>query len=616
MDFQVGHFDCICEIANPMALRRCITLVIALTSFASLGMAEPAGRVNWAIDRSPVDLSISPNRQWLATANETSGSVSLVEVATGQVVDEIIVGEHPADIKFLPDSSRILVTTAWSGELLRLAIDRGRLRIDSRLALEGEPCGIAIASNGSRAFVGLAMAATVVEIDLAAGQVVRRIKVGNWPRYLTLSPDGSRLAVGCGGDGRIAVIDTQRGEVLYDEPLSGGTNLGHMTASADGQYAYFTWMVYRTNPITKDNIRRGWILASRIGRVRLDGESYREAISLDVPGEAVADPHGLSISRDGRRMVATSSGTHELLVYRLPDLPFIGTGGPGDLIDPSLEHDRKRFDRIELGGRPMGAVIGADSRTAYIANYLRNSVQVVDLETRRVNAEIELGGPDEPSIERRGMAVFYDARHSLDQWYSCHSCHQNGGGNARPMDTWNDGTQHTLKTVLPLYDLTRTAPWTWHGWQEDLNDAMHKSFTSTMQGVSPDERDVTALVAFLKSMPRPPKTSSNREAEDSTNRGKRLFESEQTGCTDCHSGPLLTDNMIHDVGLGSASDAYDGYNTPSLLGTSRKVRWLHSGRAKSLARVVGDLHSPEKVSGKPKLTAHEVKDLVAFLKTL
>ena len=80
------------------------------------------------------------------------------------------------------------------------------------------------------------------------------------------------------------------------------------------------------------------------------------------------------------------------------------------------------------------------------------------------------------------MEIFYDGRRSLDQWYSCHSCHQDGGTNARPMDTMNDGTEMTLKTVLPLYHVTETFPWTWHGWQTNLTDAMEKSITSTMQG--------------------------------------------------------------------------------------------------------------------------------------
>ena len=40
------------------------------------------------------------------------------------------------------------------------------------------------------------------------------------------------------------------------------------------------------------------------------------------------------------------------------------------------------------------------------------------------------------------------------------------------MDTNNDGSYGTFKTVPALYNVTRTAPWTWHGWQTDLGAAV------------------------------------------------------------------------------------------------------------------------------------------------
>jgi YVTN family beta-propeller protein len=377
-------------------------------------------------------------------------------------------------------------------------------------------------------------------------------------------------------------------------------------------------MVSRTNPINVSNLRKGWLLASRIGRVRLDGPADREAISLDVPGLAVADPHGIVISRDDRRLVASSAGTHELLVYRLPNLPFIGAGGPGDLIDRALERDRDRFQRIEVGGRPMGLQMADDNHTLYVANYLQNSVQVVDLDSQTVTDEIALGGPADVSLARRGMEIFYDGERSLDQWYSCHSCHQNGGTNSRAMDTLNDGTEQTFKTVLPLHHVTETGPWTWHGWQQDLDNAMHKSITSTMLGKAPSAQDKQALLTFLETLEAPPNPFRNPDGSltDVAERGRQVFESDFAACAECHNGPHFSDGKNHDVGLNSPDDFYENYNTPSLLGTYRKVLWLHTGRARSLERVVTDLHSPEKVAGTRKLTEQEAGDLIEYLKSL
>ena len=568
--------------------------------------------------RSPVDLALDPTGKWLLTANQTSDSVSLIRVADGEPTDEIACGSHPADVAWTPDGRTALVSCSWSGTVEVIQREGDRLRHRGPIDVGFEPCGLAIASAGTRAFVGLVASGEVAEIDWSARRLVRRIAVGEWPRYLTLSHDDQRLAVGCAGASQIAVVDTDRGEVLYEEPLVGGINLGQMVTSPDGAHAYFTWMVYRTNPITVGNIRRGWVLASPIGRVRLDGESYREAISLDVPGRAVADPHGLVISPDGSQLVASAAGTHELLVYRLPDLPMVGIGGPGDLIDRGLQNDRARFRRIELGGRPLGLQWSADGRQVYVANFLKDAVQVVDLESDEVVQEIALGGPPVASPARRGMAIFFDGQRSLDQWYSCHSCHQEGGSNARAMDTMNDGSTMTQKTVLPLYDVTRTGPWTWHGWQTDLDDAMQKSLTVTMLGDAPSEADKEALIAYLDQLQRPPnpyRRAGPRFAAAAA-RGKAVFESAQAGCADCHHGPAMTDNGIHDVGLGTEADQYEGYNTPSLRGVYRKVRLLHRGQARSLEEVLSEYHRPAQVAGEGTLSEQQQADLVAYLQTL
>ena len=99
-------------------------------------------------------------------------------------------------------------------------------------------------------------------------------------------------------------------------------------------------------------------------------------------------------------------------------------------------------------------------------------------------------------------------------------------------------------------------------------------------------------------------------------RGKQIFASRKAGCANCHSGPYFTDGKIHDVGLGSPDDQYQGFNTPSLLGVYRRVRLLHHGRAKSLEDLLTDLHAPSKVAGESDLSEEELQDLIAYLKSL
>ncbi|HEX7375805.1 MAG TPA: cytochrome c peroxidase [Pirellulales bacterium] len=593
------------------------TTILTCLFLLAAPAARPLDAAPSETDRSPVDLVLSPDNNWLITVNQTADSISLVNVAQGTVAAELPCGHHPAAIAFSTDGRRVAVTATYAGSLELFDFADGRLSPAGSIELGFHPVGVVISQDGRTAYVALEAAAAVAVVDLEARRLIDRIAVGRWPRWLALSPDGSRLAVGTSGDQSISVVDTASRQMVFQERLQ-GINVGQLVPSADGKYVYFPWMVYRQNPIDARNIQSGWVLGSRIARVRLDESARREAMTLDERGKAVADPHGIGLTSDEQWLVASAAGTHELLVYHLPDLVFQAYGGPGDHIDPALGHDDSRYYRVPLGGRPLGLRIAKDNRRVFVANYLENSVQVVDLAARQVARTISLGGPANPSLVRRGEAIFYDARRSLDQWYSCHSCHHEGGTNATVMDTLNDGTIRTYKTVLPLFNVARTAPWTWHGWQKDLGAAMRKSLIDTMMGPPPSDEDVTALVAFFSSHETPPNPNcaADGRLSPAAERGATVFQSAKAGCAKCHRGECWTDGEIHDVGLGSPRDEYEGFNTPSLIGLYQRVRFLHDGRSKTLDQLLTGPHSPDKVTGRGDLTDAERADLIEYLKTL
>ncbi len=571
------------------------------------------------VNRSPVDFVLSPDESWMVVANQTSHTLSLVDLATGRVLHETACGRRPTALAIAPDGKHVLATASYSGELYRFIIEGDELREVDRLFLGFEPWGVAITPNGQTAYVALAAAGEVAEIDLEQMAVRRQIDVGRWPRFLALSPDGERLAVGASGDGGVSVVDTVSGERIFQENFV-GMNLGAMWPSNDGKYVYLPWITYLNNPITEHNIRRGWVLASRIARVNLREHVRREAISLDPPGEAVADPHAVALNDDESWMVATAAGTHELLVYRMKGLPWQDYGGPGDHIALELRNAPDRFDRIELGGRPMAVRFGHDDSRVWVANYLLNCVQEVDIVERKLIRSIDLGGPQEPSLARKGEAVFLDARKSLDQWYSCFSCHYEAGPNRPTVDTRTDGGfQNTYKTIRGLHNVARTSPWTWHGWQDDLRAAMRKSLAETLMSPNtPRRADLKALGAYLESLETPP--NWHRQADGTLSeaalRGKAVFEGPTAACATCHSGAEFTDGEIHDVGTGEPNDKYEGYNTPSLIGVARQVRWLHHGHADSLEALLTGEHNPAQITGAGSLTPAERADLIAYLQTL
>src|SRR5262245_12327042 len=217
-----------------MLLRTPILVVVCLSAallpVAPRAAAPPAPAVP---DRSPVDLALTRDGRWLLTANQTSGTASLVRLADGAVVQEVACGKRPSAVALTPDDRTALVSATHDGELVFLDREEGLLRKSGSLRLGFEPRGIAVTADGKLAYVALTAAASVAVVDVAARKELARIPTGRWPRFLALSPDGKRLAVGVAGDGGVGVIDTEVRKQLYIEDFL-GLNLGQMQVSRDG----------------------------------------------------------------------------------------------------------------------------------------------------------------------------------------------------------------------------------------------------------------------------------------------------------------------------------------------------------------------------------------------
>ena len=230
-----------------------------------------------------------------------------------------------------------------------------------------------------------------------------------------------------------------------------------------------------------------------------------------------------------------------------------------------------------------------------------------------------------PSLVRRGEILFHDAKRSFNQWYSCNTCHSDGHTNGLDFDTMNDGwhdysTSHltSRKKVPTLRRVAKTGPWTWHGWQKNLDDAMVESFTKSMQGHRPTDEDLKAIVAFIGTLdfPRNPNRDHDGGLTPAARRGELIFRSAKASCATCHGGLEMTDGKVHKVGLEEPRDVYKGYNPPSLRGVYDKDPYLHDGRAKTLRDVLTGPHNPEEFAGGGRLDEAEINDLIAYLKSL
>lgn len=591
----------------PLLLLLCFALLRPVAPGVS---AAPAAEK----DRSPSDLALSADGRRAVTANATSDTASLIDVANGKVIAEAPVGKRPFAVALSPDGRRALVTNWLSDSVTLLDVSPTALKAARTVAVGDEPRGVTFAADGSVAYVALAGEDTVGVIDLKTMTVKQRVPVGDEPWHVALTPDGKRLAVGCSRSRDVHVVDTATGKALHTVRTL-GRNLRHIAVSSDSQWAYVPNISERGMPATKENIDNGWVVANRLNRVPLSEEGPREAIALDERGRAVGDLDGVALSPDGKTIAVTAGGTHELLLLGQP-LPFIAYGGPDDHLDPQMRNNPRLLRRVPLGGRPLGVRFAPDGKTVLVANYLTNAVQVVDVAAAKVIRTIALGGPANASLARRGEAVFYDAHRSFNQWFSCNTCHVDGHTNGGNFDTFNDGSYGRPKKTLSLRGVASTGPWTWHGWQKELRGGIHESMMKSMQGPEPTPEDMDALLAYFQTIDFVPSPHRNPDGTlpAAAKRGELVFSAK--GCNTCHAGPNFTSPGVYTVGLDSPRDAYKGFNPPSLRGVYDRAPYLHDGRAGTLEEVLTVHHRPSQLTGKSDLTTGELKDLIAYLMAL
>jgi len=561
-------------------------------------------------DRSPIDLALLPEGRRAVVANHTSGTISLVDLASGKLLDEALTGRRPAAVAVAPDGKNVAVANHWSHDVWLFEVQGNKLVKQSAIPVGNLPRGALYSPSGKELFVAVAGADEIAVLDLTSRKVVERWPAPREPRQLVLSPDHKWLAAASSRSGQVRVWNLQTRQLHWERSFGDAFNLRGLCFTPDSQHVICAHVVRRDLPVTRGHIEEGWIIDSRLTRlpVQADGKPPYLQIALDVRGEAMGDPHGMALSPDGKLLAVTGSGSHELILLHTENLPW--STAPGDFIDGRLL-DGTQYRRIPLGGRPLTATFTADGNRVVVANYLVNTVQIVDIDKSKSTQTIALGGPKEPSLVRQGEALFYDAKRSHNQWFSCHTCHTEGHTSGMNFDTLNDDSFGTPKLTPTLRNVAKTGPWTWHGWQKDLGAAVKKSFMDTMYGPEPTAHDVEAVVAFLGTLEPPPLP---KKSDPTVARGATIFQ-DKARCARCHRPPLYTTPEIYDVNLDSGGSPYEGFNPPSLLGLSDRGPYMHDGRAKTLEDVLRTWHTPRHIGG-AALTEDEERDLLAFLRAL
>jgi YVTN family beta-propeller protein/autotransporter-associated beta strand protein len=168
----------------------------------------------------PLTTAAMPDGTRVYVANLISGTVSVIDLATGTTGTPITVGTHPFGMAILPDGRKLYVANLGSASVS--VIDTATNTVVTTIAT-AQPGGVAVSPDGSRVYVTNNVGAgTVSVIDPATDTVIGSpIAVGNGPAGIAVTPNGQRLYVSNFGGGSVSVVSPALGSIIATIPVAG-----------------------------------------------------------------------------------------------------------------------------------------------------------------------------------------------------------------------------------------------------------------------------------------------------------------------------------------------------------------------------------------------------------
>ncbi|HET6261232.1 MAG TPA: beta-propeller fold lactonase family protein [Chloroflexia bacterium] len=188
---------------------------------------------------------------------------------------------------------------------------------------------------------------TLTLIDVATNEVYGIIKTGQQPHHVVASPDGKELWVSLYGEHRLQVFDAVTLAELASVDVEASND--DLVFDPSGKMLYVS--LGSTDAVAVvDVAARKMVKTVKVGKT----------------------PHGVRTSPDGNLLLVTNTADNTVSVL-------------------SLQPEAAVKTTIETGPNPFEVYISEDSKTAYVSNFLGDSISVLDLVENRRGAFIRSG---------------------------------------------------------------------------------------------------------------------------------------------------------------------------------------------------------------------------------
>jgi DNA-binding beta-propeller fold protein YncE len=593
-------------------------------------------------------------------ADEDGTAIRAVDTATMLEVASVPLKGRPSQL-LVTRQGQLWVTLRDEASVAVLAAHADRtLTETARFAAATEPVALAPAAGNDAVFVASGWGHALERFDATTFERSLTVDLPREPRAVIASRDGSTAYVAHAGTGGISAVH------LADRTVA-NIDLGNPAVSFMGKSSVMPEPPFgdgldaphphphprRRTPkaeIPETFARQGFALA-RITLASTKGDLERivaphaemitgdpKVISSGYGGggieglELPTEQFGISTLDDaaGKRMAARDVELSTVHPCRLPraaatadDKVLVACLGGGEIAAYTVA-DGTRFVRaVHVPAGPTGLAFDPETKNVYTFSLFDATLTELGVSAFAAppkNVKDEQQTPpsrafriDRPSplgeVAERGRRIFHaggDPRISKDG-RACASCHPDGRDDGLVWSTPNGPRQ----TILLAGRVRHEGPFGWMAKHATLQEHM-RSTMKNLKGKGLDPSDEDALASYLVTMPGPPALARALSAEEE--RGRALFESKETECSQCHGGTDRSDHEAHDVKSASATDTTHDLLAPSLAGIGGSAPYFHDGRYSSLEQLLDK--SEGKMATVAGLSPGDKGALVAYLQTL
>ncbi len=333
---------------------------------ATITQGQTTTRVSEEVEKAAP--GTAPGTGTLVVLNKDEASVSLLDRVTGKEFAKLDTGTGPHEVAVSPNGRFAVVGNYGAQQkghtlsVIGLAAQSVVKTID--LVKYHRPHGIMYLPDGQRVAVTAEAERKLLIVNIKSGEVEQAIDTNAQGSHMVvLSPDAKRAYVSSMGSGSLTVIDLVKGERI--KIVQTGQGAEGMDISPDGREV---WVA-----------NRGEDTVSVI-----DTESLAVVASL----QCATFPIRLKFTPDGERVLVSNARSGDVAVFDAASREIVKRIEMAKGWQPPTDADGNVFGQ---GPVPIGILIPADGKQAYVANTNVNRVTVIDLETLTITGRLTAG---------------------------------------------------------------------------------------------------------------------------------------------------------------------------------------------------------------------------------